>query len=73
MPETYGLPEPEPTPEERVTVLVNEVVAGQSVQRTVALYAVVILSLFVGVYFSPTLALAAAASILLMASDPRLS
>lgn len=40
MPETYGLPEPEPTRTEQATYITKEVLAGQSVLRTVGLYLV---------------------------------
>lgn len=68
MPETYGLPDPEPprfTPALRV---LNEVVAGQSTVRTVALY------IAAGVFcISPLPVLAIVPLLLLLASDTRLS
>lgn len=68
MPETYGLPEPEPTTIERSQRILNEVVAGQSAVRTVGLYALAaVLSV------SPLAPLAIVPLVLLLASDVRLS
>ncbi|MBA3583920.1 MAG: hypothetical protein H0W36_05215 [Gemmatimonadetes bacterium] len=48
MPETYGLPEPEPTRIEAVQRVVNEVVAGQGVVRRTLLYALIGIALVSG-------------------------
>lgn len=45
MPETYGLPEPEPTRREEAERIFNEVIAGQSVVRRILFYVVAGLSL----------------------------
>jgi hypothetical protein len=68
MPETYGLPEPEPEPIERFTSAVNEVVAGQGVVRRVFLYVAV-----VALAISPLAPLAVVPLVLLMATDPALA
>lgn len=68
MPETYGLPEPEPTRVERTQRVLNEVVAGQSVVRTVGLYA-----LAAGLALTPLAPLAIIPLLLLLASDTRLA
>jgi hypothetical protein len=68
MPETYGIPEPEPTAYSRAGRLLNEVVAGQSVVRTVALY-----SLAGCLCLTPVAPLAILPLILLLASDLRMS
>jgi len=68
MPETYGLPEPEPEPTERVQHALNEVVAGQGVVRRVLLYVAV-----GGLLISPVPLLAVLPLILLMATDPALA
>ena len=68
MPETYGLPEPEPTRGEQTTRVVNEVVAGQGIVRRVVLYALTGL-----LAISPVPALAVVPLILLMATDPGLA
>ncbi len=69
MPETYGLPEPEPTRQEQAQFIVNEVVAGQSVVRRVILYAIVGIALLV-----PQMALfAIPALIMLCATDKSLA
>lgn len=68
MPETYGLPEPEPTPAERVERGVNEALAGQSVQRTILLYVLAGL-----LALSPFPVLTVVVLFLLMATDPRLA
>jgi len=68
MPETYGLPEPEPTREEQAQRVVNEVVAGQSVVRTVVLYVLVGICVL-----TPAPVFAILPLIMLLASDPRMS
>jgi hypothetical protein len=68
MPETYGVPEPEPTKVKQAQSVLNEVVAGQSVVRTVALYALAAL-----LVLTPVAPLAIVPLILLLASDGRLS
>ena len=68
MPETYGLPEPEPTRAEQAQRSVNEVLAGQGVVRRVALYLLLGLCLV-----SPVPVLGIAPLVLLMASDGGLS
>jgi len=64
MPETYGLPEPEPERAEQVSAAVANVVAGQGVVRRVLLYASVGL-----LAVSPLPGLAVVPLILLMATD----
>ncbi len=68
MPETYLLPEDEPTRTEQAQLALNEVVAGQGVVRRVVLYALVAL-----LAISPLGALAVVPLILLMATDPALA
>lgn len=67
MPETYGLPEPEPEPVERVRLAANEAVAGQGVIRTTLLYVLLFAALI-----SPLPLLAVVPAALLMATDGRL-
>lgn len=64
MPETYGLPEDEPTRAEQVQLAANEVIAGQGVVRRVLLY-VAVAALLV----SPVAPLAIVPLVLLMATD----
>lgn len=40
MPETRGLPEPEPTTQERVTNILTQAIAGQGIVRRIVLYVV---------------------------------
>lgn len=68
MPETYGLPEPEPTPPERVQQAIEQAVAGKSVVRAVLLYAAVAI-----LAISPVAPLAIVPLVLLMATDSDLS
>ena len=68
MPETYGLPEPEPTSTERTQGVINEVVAGQGVVRRVLLYVAV-----GGLLISPVPLVAVLPLILLMATDRELA
>ena len=68
MPETYGLPEPEPTRTEQATTVVAEVVAGQGIVRRVVLYVAVGL-----LAISPVPALAVVPLLLLMATDRALA
>lgn len=64
IPETYGLPEDEPTRTEEAILVVNEVIAGQGVVRRVVLY------VLVGVLLVTNLApLAIVPLLLLMATD----
>lgn len=67
MPETYGLPEPEPEPVERVRLVANEAVAGQGVIRTTIVYVLLFAALI-----SPWPLLAVVPAALLMATDGRL-
>jgi hypothetical protein len=64
MPETYGLPEDEPTRTEQAQLIANEVVAGQGIVRRVVLYALV-----AALAISPLHALAVVPLVLLMATD----
>ena len=66
MPETYGLPEPEPERAERARAITFEVIAGQHVVRTTVLYVLLGVALFI------VPAAAVVPLILLMATDPRL-
>lgn len=68
MPETYGIPEEEPTRPERAQQVAASIVAGQSPVRTVALYAIAGL-----LVITPAAPLAVIPLILLLASDLRLS
>ena len=68
MPETYGLPEPEPAMTTRVENMVSGVIAGQGVVRRVVLY--VLVALFV---ISPVPMVAVVPLILLMATDGELA
>lgn len=68
MPETRGLPEPEPTQVERATVIAAEAIAGQGVVRRVVLYAVAVLLIV-----TPLAPLAVVPVVLLMATDKGLS
>jgi hypothetical protein len=71
MPETYGLPEPEPTRTEEVQQVFNEAIAGQGIVRRVVLYALVAFGLFLTA--TPAIWLGGAIAfpclVLLMATD----
>lgn len=74
MPETYGLPEPEPTPEERFA----GAIAGQGIVRRVVLYVALITTVITvtavaGPAGIPLGVIASVAVVLLMASDGGLS
>jgi len=70
MPETIGLPEPEPTPTERLIALI----AGRHIARTVALYLLMGLTTVIMLGFDGIIGIVAGgvnivALLLLMASD----
>lgn len=73
MPETYGLPEPEPTRTERAQYLTSEAVAGQGVVRRVVLYTLVAGALVLTPAFWPCAVVGIVALILLQATDKGLS
>lgn len=52
MPETYGLPEPEPTREERAAALAREVISGapNGAVRRILLYIIVATSGLIAIY-----------------------
>lgn len=68
MPETYGLPEPEPTRTEQASDLIAGAVAGQGIVRRIVLYVAVGL-----LAISPVPALAVVPLLLLMATDGALA
>lgn len=67
IPETYGIPDPEPTRIEQAQLTINEAIAGQGVVRRIVLYV-----LAGGLAVSPLPGLAVLALILLMATDSSL-
>lgn len=77
MPETYGMPEPEPTRTEEAQRIFNEVVAGQGVVRRTILYVLVFAGILGALYLHPfgfPFALVACiATVMLMATDPALA
>jgi len=73
MPETYGLPEPEPTRSEQAETILVNAIAGQGIVRRVVLYAVLGASLVLGIYVPPVLVFGMLATILLVATDTNLS
>lgn len=68
MPETYGLPEPEPERAERAKRVFNEAIAGQGVVRRILLYVAL-----GGLLVTPAPLLAVIPLVLLMATDPALA
>lgn len=68
MPETYGIPEPEPTAPERVNSAIAQAVAGQGIVRRIVLYAIAGLLMV-----TPIHELAVIPLLMLMATDTGLS
>ena len=68
MPETYGLPESEPSRREAVGRAFNEVIAGQHIVRRIVLYV-----LLGALLVSPAPGLAIIPLVLLMATDEGLA
>lgn len=73
MPETYGLPEPEPTPAEKASEAFTLAVAGQSIVRAIVLYCVVFGGLALGPTFPPAAFVGIIAGVLLLATDKNLA
>jgi hypothetical protein len=73
MPETYGLPEPEPTRTERASTVVAQAVAGQGIVRRTVLWVYVLEGLALGPAFWPAAFIGIIAAVLLLATDKGLS
>lgn len=73
MPETYGLPEDEPTTAEQVADRLTAAIAGQGVVRRIVVYMVLVAALALSVWFPPMLVFASVATILLIATDVSLT